>query len=68
MAMKFEELVTRVMKDDKFREALKADPAKALESAGVKATPEMIRSIKSVDWASVHKVSEHYKTAAGFTT
>jgi hypothetical protein len=68
MAMKLEEVVTRIMKDEKFRDALKADPAKALESAGVKATPEILHALKSVDWAAVHKVSAHYKTAAGFTT
>lgn len=68
MAMKFEELVTKVMKDEKFRDALKADPAKALESVGVKATPDLERSLRSLDWASIHKVNEHYKAAAGIST
>lgn len=68
MTVKFEDLVSKVMKDEKFRDALKADPAKALESVGVKATPELIHSLKSMDWASIHKVNQHYKAAAGFST
>jgi hypothetical protein len=68
MAMKFEELVGKVMKDVKFRDALKADPAKALESVGVKATPDLVHSLKSLDWASIHKVNDHYKAASGIST
>jgi hypothetical protein len=68
MAMKFEDLLTRVMKDAKFRAALEADPAKALQSVDVKATPELINSLKSMDWASVHKVNAQYKAAAGIST
>jgi hypothetical protein len=68
MALKFEDLVTRVMKDAKFRAALEADPAKALDEAGVKSTPELVQSLKSMDWKSVHKVNEHYKKAQGIST
>ena len=68
MSMKFEDLVAKIMKDVKFRDAIKADPEKALHSVGVKATPELIHSLKSLDWASVHKVNDHYKAAAGFST
>ncbi len=66
--MKFEELVSKVMKDAKFRDELKADPAKALQSVGVKSTPELERSLRSLDWASIHKVNDHYKAAAGIST
>ena len=68
MAMKFEELVSKVMKDEKFRDSLKADPAKALQSVGVTPTPELVHSLKSLDWASIHKVNDHYKAAAGIST
>jgi hypothetical protein len=68
MALKFEELVNKVMKDAKFRAALESDPAKALESVGVKATPELVQSLKSMDWKSVHKVNAHYKAAQGIST
>lgn len=68
MAMSFEELVSKVMKDEKFRESLKADPAKALQSVGVTPTPDLERSLRSLDWAALHKVNDHYKTAAGIST
>jgi hypothetical protein len=68
MALKFEELVNKVMKDANFRAALESDPAKALESVGVKATPELVQSLKSMDWKSVHKVNAHYKAAQGIST
>jgi hypothetical protein len=68
MALKFEDLVTRVLKDAKFRAALEADPAKALQSVDVKPTPELIHSLKSMDWASVHQVNAQYKAAAGIST
>jgi hypothetical protein len=68
MAMKFEELVSKVMKDAKFRDELKADPAKALQSVGVKSTPALEQSLRSLDWASIHKVNDHYKAAAGIST
>lgn len=68
MAMKFEELVQKVMKDESFRKALKADPSKALDSVGVKVTPDLERSIRSLDWDSLDKVNKHYRSAAGIST
>jgi hypothetical protein len=68
MAMKFEELVSRVMKDAKFRDELKADPAKALQSVGVKSTPDLERSVRSLDWGSLDTVNQHYKAASGIST
>jgi hypothetical protein len=65
MAMSFEHLVNKVMTDAKFRTRLKADPNKALKAVGVKATPGLVKSLKAMDWASVHKVNAHYKTAQG---
>jgi hypothetical protein len=68
MAMKLEDLVTRFMKDAKFRDGLEKEPWNALESVGIKATPELVQSLQSLDWASIHKVNENYKTAAGIST
>jgi hypothetical protein len=68
MAMKFDELVRKAMKNKKFRASLKRNPAKALEAAGVKATPQLHRSLKSLNWKSLEKVNRHYRTAAGFST
>ena len=65
MAMSFEHLVNKVMTDAKFRDKLRADPSKALKAVGVKATPALVKSLKAMDWASVHKVNGHYKTAQG---
>lgn len=68
MAMKFEDLVQKVMKDENFRKALQADPTKALDSVGVKVTPDLERSIRSLDWDSLDKVNKHYRSAAGIST
>ena len=46
----------------------RTDPHKALESVGIKATPELVKSLKAMDWVSVHKVNDHYKAAAGIST
>ena len=66
--MKFEDLVSRVVKDPKFRDGLKADPAKTLDSVGVKATPELVQSLQSLDWNSIHKVNDNYRAASGIST
>jgi hypothetical protein len=68
MAMKFEELVSKVMKDATFRDNLEKHPDKALESVGITATPELVQSLKAVDWPSIHKVNSNYKAAAGIST
>jgi hypothetical protein len=68
MAMKFDELVRKAMKNKKFRTQLKRSPAKALQSVGVKATPKLERSLKSLNWKSLEKVNGHYRTAAGIST
>jgi hypothetical protein len=68
MAMKFEALVSKFMKDAKFREDLETKPDKALASVGVTATPELVQSLRSLDWPSIHKVNDNYKAAAGIST
>ena len=68
MAMRFEKLVTKVMKNKKFRDALKRNPTTALKKVGVTATPKLHRAIKSLNWNSINKVNQHYKAAAGIST
>lgn len=68
MAMKFEELVRKAMKNKKFRTKLKRSPAKTLEAAGVKPTPKLTRSLKSLNWKALEKVNAHYRSAAGIST
>jgi hypothetical protein len=68
MAMRFEKLVTKVMKNKKFRNALKKNPTTALKKVGVTATPKLHRAIKSLNWNSINKVNQHYKAAAGIST
>ncbi len=65
--MTFEQMVGRVMSDEKFREALKADPEKALHAEGIKATPQVVQAFKSMDWNSIHTVANHLKTAQGIS-
>lgn len=68
MAMRFEKLVTKVMKNKKFRDALKRNPTTALKKVGVTATPKLHRAIKSLNWNSINKVNQHYKAASGIST
>ena len=66
-AMKFEELVDKVMHDDGFRDQLKANPHQALHQVGVKATPEMVNAFKAMDWSSIHHVADTMKANAGIS-
>lgn len=66
--MRFDAMVTKVMKNKKFRAALQRNPTKALKSVGVTATPKLARSLKSLNWTAIKKVNSHYRTAAGIST
>jgi len=68
MAMRFEDLVRKAIKNKKFRSALKRNPTTALKKVGVTATPKLHRAIKSLNWNSLNKVNQHYKSAAGIST
>ncbi|HEY6107932.1 MAG TPA: hypothetical protein VIV56_03405 [Gemmatimonadales bacterium] len=68
MAMRFEELVRKAMKNKKFRSDLKRNPTKALKSVGVTATPKLHSAIKKLNWNAFSKVNQHYKSAAGIST
>lgn len=68
MAMKFDEVVRKAMKNKKFRSALKRNPTTALKKVGVTATPKLHRAIKSLNWNALSKVNQHYRSAAGIST
>lgn len=68
MAMRFEEMVRKAMKNKKFRSTLKRNPTKALKSVGVTATPKLHSAIKKLNWNSLSKVNQHYRSAAGIST
>lgn len=55
--MTFEALVTKMLNDATFREAVAKDPGTALGSAGVKATPEMVSALKGVNMHSIKRVA-----------
>jgi hypothetical protein len=68
MAMKFDEVVRKAMKNKKFRADLKRNPTKALKGVGVTATPKLHSAIKKLNWNALNKVNQHYKSAAGIST
>ena len=41
-------IAIRAIEDDSFREALRADPAKAAQSMGIEFTPEQLAEIKEL--------------------
>lgn len=68
MAMKFDEMVRKAMKNKKFRAALRRNPTTALKKVGITATPKLHRAIKSLNWNALNKVNQHYRSAAGIST
>lgn len=58
----FNHLVIRMLGDVKFRVALMKNPDKALRSIGAKPTKQQIAALKSVDWSSLNKVFNAFKS------
>jgi hypothetical protein len=58
----FEYLVSKVLFDQAFAQALLQDPALALKSIGIEPTPELLDALKKVDVASIMAVSEAFQT------
>lgn len=57
----FNQLVVKMLGDAKFRAAVMKNPAAALKSIKVKATPAQIASLKAVDWKSLEKVFQSFQ-------
>lgn len=63
--MKFEDLVNKVLHEPGFYSQIKDNPEKALANAGVKATPEMIKAIKGVNFDALKRVAHSYDHNVG---
>lgn len=60
-ASDFDTLVTKVMSDDSFAASLAAQPEKALRSAGIEPTGEMLDALKGVDVAAIKQLASNFK-------
>jgi hypothetical protein len=58
--MDLQTLLGKAMSDEKFAQALAADPEKALREAGVEPTPEMLDALKGIDAASIQKLAQAF--------
>jgi hypothetical protein len=56
----FQTLINKVMSDGEFAKTLAADPAKALKTMGVDATPEMVDALKGVDAAALKNLAASF--------
>jgi len=66
--MTTEQLFDKAAHDKAFFEQLKADPAEALQGAGVKATPEQLAALKHVHYKNLVDVATAFgSSAANFT-
>ncbi len=55
-----QDLVNRVLTDEKFRRELVANPEAALRKAGVEPTPEMLDALKDVDEESLQALANNF--------
>jgi hypothetical protein len=60
-SMNFNQLVTKLLADTRFRSAVQKNPAAALKSAKIKATSAQVSALKSVDWNSLEKVQNAFR-------
>ena len=60
-AFNFNNLVLKMLADNKFRAAVEKNPAQALRSVGAKATKAQVASLKAVNWASLEKVQDAFR-------
>lgn len=58
----FNHLVIKMLGDVKFRAALMKNPEKALRSIKAKPTRQQVAALKGVDWASLEKVFNAFKS------
>ncbi|HEX9895135.1 MAG TPA: Os1348 family NHLP clan protein [Gemmatimonadales bacterium] len=61
--MTFEQLVSRMVSDRKFREGVARDPEGTLKSAGVTPTPEMVSALRRVDYGALKQVGKSFGQA-----
>lgn len=61
-ALDFNHLVIRMLGDAKFRAALIKNPEKALQSIKAKPTKQQLAALKAVDWSSLERVFNAFKS------
>jgi hypothetical protein len=57
----FQSVVGKAVTDAEFCKKLVKDPEGTLKAAGVKATPEMVNALKSIDANAVQKLAAAFK-------
>jgi hypothetical protein len=60
VAMTFAQLVTKILRDARFRRALRRSPRRALERAGVKPTAQMLKALKAFNWRAARRVANAF--------
>ena len=61
MSNDLQSLVSKIMSDEAFVNALASNPEQALKDAGVSATPEMLDALKGVDAAAIKNLAASFK-------
>lgn len=54
-------LVSKIMSDEAFANALASNPAAALEGAGITPNAEMLEALKGVDAAAIKSLASSFK-------
>lgn len=57
----FQTLVSKIMTDESFVNALASNPEQALKSAGITPTAEMLDALKGVDAAAIKDLAASFK-------
>jgi hypothetical protein len=55
--MTFQQFVSKMANDQKFRVAVSEDPEKALTAAGMKPSAQIVSALKGVNYAQLDKVA-----------
>jgi hypothetical protein len=60
MSTDLQELVGKILSDEKFAKALVEDPAKTLQEAGIEPTVDLIEALKGVDAQALQKLAASF--------
>jgi len=58
--MDLQTLIGKALSDEKFAQALVADPEKALKDAGITPTPDMLDALKGADVESIKRLAQAF--------
>lgn len=61
MSNDLQSLVTKIMSDEAFVDALASNPAAALEGAGITPTAEILEALQGVDAAAIKTLASSFK-------